>query len=104
MGFCVRITRDIFQIVRTNDAHTAPDHLLKIAARANGTHKNQTLKRLYIGAGRNHINTDCDPRVELCAKSFDEIFRLITPIGNLLAEIIASAEYFSNSTDNILGV
>ena len=57
-----------------------------------------------VGAGGDHVNGDCDPRVVGVAKRLQQVVGFVAFGGDLLAEFVAASEFFADDFDDVVGV
>ncbi len=84
----------------------ASDHLLEVGPALDRAHEQQTLQRLHIGPGGDHVDRDNDPRVERVAEQLQQILGLAVAaaIGDLGGEIVALTEDFADHLHDVVGM
>ena len=97
---------DALQVVGLDDAHAAAFHLLEEGAGLDGAHEHDDFERLDVGAGGDHVDGDGDARHGAGAELVDEVLGLRAggAVGDLLAEVVALAEFLAHDLDDVLGV
>ncbi len=97
---------DGFQIVGFDNSHAASFHLFEEGAGFDGAHEDDDFHRFDVGAGGDHIHGDGDARVVAVAERLDEVFGTGPggAIGDLLGEVVALGEFFSQDFDDRFGV
>ena len=100
------VLRDAAEVVGGHDADAAPLHLLEVAAALHRPHEHHDLDRLDVGAGGDHVDGDDDARVVVVAELGEEGLRRRAggAVGDLLAEVVALAEFLADDRDDVIGV
>ena len=92
MGLRLGGWRHLPEFVRLQDAGAAPLHLLEVVPRFHVAHEQQAFDWLHVGAGGDHVHRDGDARVEVVAEGREGGFRILGPVGDLAAELVAFPE------------
>ena len=113
MGLRSRLgTANGLQIGLREDARSTALHLLEVDAATDIAEEEEDLQGLDVGAGGDHVHSDCDTKVGRGTELGDEVFGfrgaaglgVLCLVGDLLAEIIPSTKDLSDNMDDVLGV
>ena len=97
--------RDFLQIVMVEGAGAAALHLLEIVAAPHVAHEQQAFQRLHVGARGDHVHRHGDARIVVVAELRQDGFRVfVGPVGDLLAKLVALAEFLAHGLDDVVGV
>src|SRR5207245_6161354 len=61
---------------------------------------------LDIGASRDHVNSDCNTRIEAVAEVLDQVFGIAPggQVSNLLTEVVTLPELLAENADDVFGM
>ncbi len=103
MVFGGGVRGDGFEVIRLDDTHPVPFHLFEKGAGLDGPHEDDDFHGFDVGAAGDHVHGDANTRMIAVAKRLDEVLG-IGPggaIGDLLGEVVAFGEFFSQDFDDV---